>query len=222
MRRGNWFMIDSPRFSRPGILIGPRLRSTAPWPVGFSVTQAELLRYLVDALDAVGVAYMIGGSQASMYYGEPRLTRDVDVVVELDLERLPALLHCFPGDEFYVDAQTAQETVQSSGQFNIIHPGSGLKIDIYINPESPYDRTRLARRQKLPLIPGVDAYFARPEDIILYKLLYSRQGQSQLHLRDVLGILRVSGAELDEPYIGEWAGRLGLTAIWEQIRKQAE
>ena len=47
------------------------------------MTQAELLRYLVDALDAVGVAYMIGGSQASMYYGEPRLTRDVDVVVEL-------------------------------------------------------------------------------------------------------------------------------------------
>jgi hypothetical protein len=186
------------------------------------VTQAELLRYLVDALDAVGVAYMIGGSQASMYYGEPRLTRDVDVVVELDLERLPALLDRFPVDEFYVDAQTAQEAVQSSGQFNIIHPGSGLKIDIYINPESPYDRTRLARRQKLPLIPGVDAYFARPEDIILYKLLYSRQGQSQLHLRDVLGILRVSGAELDEPYIAEWAGRLGLTAFWEQIRKQAE
>lgn len=185
------------------------------------MTQAELLRYLADVLEAVGAEYMIGGSQAAMYYGEPRLTRDVDVVVALRLEHLPAFLGRFPADEFYVDAETAREAVGTSGQFNIIHPGSGLKIDVYINPDTPYDRTRLARRQKLPLLPGVDAYFARPEDVILYKLVYYRQGESGLHLRDVLGILRVSGPELDERYIAEWADRLGLGMIWEQVRRQA-
>ncbi len=64
-----------------------------------------------------------------------------------------------------------------------------------VNPDTAYDRTRLARRQKLPLAPGVDAYFARPEDVILYKLLYAREG-GELHLRDVLGIIRVSGPDL--------------------------
>ena len=186
------------------------------------MTQAELLRYLVDVLEALGAEYMIGGSQAAMYYGEPRPTRDVDVIVPLQLEHLPALLRRFPADEFYVDEGSARDAVRTSGQFNIIHPGSGLKIDVYVNPDTPYDKARLARRQKLPLLPGVDAYFARPEDVILYKLLYSCQVESASHLRDVLGILRVSRPELDERYVTEWSDRLGLRALWEQIRKQAE
>jgi hypothetical protein len=186
------------------------------------MTQAELIRHLVEVLETLAAEYMIGGSQASMYYGEPRLTRDVDVVVALGLDELPALLRGFPRDQFYVDEGAAREAVATSGQFNIIHPGSGLKIDVYVNPDTEYDRARLARRQRLPLVPGVDAYFARPEDIVLYKLLYYRQVESGMHLRDIIGILRVSGPELDEPYITEWAARLGLTNLWSQVRKQAE
>jgi hypothetical protein len=185
------------------------------------VTQAELLRYLVDVLEALGVEYMIGGSQAAMYYGEPRLTRDVDVIVHLPIEHLAQLLARFPAGEFYVDELAARDATRRRGQFNIIHPTSGLKIDVYVNPDTPYDRTRLARRRRLPLVPGVDAFFARPEDVILYKLLYDRQVPSDLHLRDVLGILRVSRTELDETYIGEWAHRLGVGATWERLREQA-
>src|SRR5262249_509524 len=102
------------------------------------------------------------------------------------------------------------------------HPGSGLKIDVYVSPDTPYDRTRLARRRRLPLAPGVEAYFARPEDVILYKLLYSRQVASDLHLRDVEGILRISGSELDETYVTLWARRLGVSAIWDQVRGQID
>lgn len=185
------------------------------------MTQAELVRHLVEVLERAGAEYMIGGSHAAIYYGEPRLTRDVDVIVALRLENLPALLRGFPRDEFYLDEDTARTAIATHGQFNIIHPTSGLKIDVYVNPDTPYDRTRLARRQRLPLLPGVDAYFARPEDVILYKLLYYRQVQSDLHLRDVLGILRVSTPGLDERYITEWSDRLGLRSLWEQIRAQA-
>ena len=186
------------------------------------MTQAELLRYLVDALETLGVEYMIGGSQASMYYGEPRLTRDVDVIVKLRLDALPAFVDRFPADAFYLDGKSAREAIDTSGQFNIIHPDSGLKIDVYVNPDTPYDRTRLARRQRLPLVPGVEAYFARPEDVILYKLLYHRQGGSDLHLRDVLGILRVSGSEIDGAYVTEWAHHLGVAEVWQQVRSQVE
>ena len=184
------------------------------------MTQAELLRYLVEVLEGLGTPYMISGSHAAMYYGEPRLTRDVDVVAMLTLDRLPAMLQRFPPDEFYVDAEAAREAVGSWGQFNIIHPGSGLKIDVYVNPDTPYDRARLARRHKLPLAPGVDAYFARPEDVILYKLLYASDG-GELHLRDVAGIIRVSGPDLDERYLMEWADRLGVRVAWERARRHA-
>lgn len=186
------------------------------------MTQAELLRYLAEVLETVGVEYMIGGSQASMYYGEPRLTRDVDVIVKLRLDDLPAFVARFPPEDFYLDAQSAREAIVASSQFNIIHPMSGLKIDVYVNPDTPYDRTRLARRRRLPLVPGVDAYFARPEDVILYKLLFSRHGAAEVHLRDIVGILRVSRSELDEAYVTEWARRLGVAALWEQLRKQVE
>jgi hypothetical protein len=184
------------------------------------VTQAELLRYLVEVLDGLGLPYMVGGSHAAMYYGEPRLTRDVDIVVALTLDRLPNLLHRFPAAHFYVDAEAARDAVETSGQFNIIHPDSGLKIDVYVNPDTPYDRARLARRHRLPLAPGVDAYFARPEDVILYKLIYARDG-GELHLRDVIGIVRVSGPDLDERYLVEWADLLGVRALWERVRRQA-
>lgn len=185
------------------------------------MTQAELLRHLVEVLDDLGVEYMIGGSQASMFYGEPRLTRDIDVVVELGAEHIPALLARFPADEYYADATAARDAVRTRGHFNIIHPGSGLKIDVYVNPDTPYDRVRLARRQRLPLRPGVEAYFARPEDIILYKLLYHRQVESGMHLRDVIGIIRISGPELDERYLEDWIGQLGLRELWEQVRARA-
>jgi hypothetical protein len=74
----------------------------------------------------------------------------------------------------------------------------------------------------LPLVPGREAYFARPEDIILYKMIYFREGQSDVHVRDILGILRVSGPEIETAYVEEWAGRLGLNGIWDAVIKRAQ
>lgn len=184
------------------------------------MTQAELLRYLAEVLEGLGIPYMVAGSHAAMYYGEPRLTRDVDIIARLALDDLPAMLQRFPPDQFYVDGEAAREAVRTSGQFNIIHPGSGLKVDVYVNPDTPYDQARLARRHKLPLAPGIDAWFARPEDVILYKLLYARDG-GELHLRDVVGIIRVSGSDLDQRYLTTWADFLGVRSAWERARRQA-
>src|SRR3989338_4885872 len=103
------------RLSRgPAPRVGPGGDPVPGRPQVAAVTQAELLRHLVDALEAVGVEYMIGGSQASMYYGEPRLTRDVDVVVALRPEHLTGFLARFPASEFYVDEATAREDRKST------------------------------------------------------------------------------------------------------------
>ena len=186
------------------------------------MTQAELLRYVASVFEDLGVAYMIGGSQASVYYGESRFTQDIDLVTDLRLEHIPALVARFPAGEFYMSVETAREAVETRGQFNIIHAESALKVDVFVNKDTDYDRLRLDRRQRLPLVPGREAYFARPEDIILYKMLYFREGQSDVHVRDILGILRVSGPEIDTAYIAEWAGRLGLNAIWGAVLRRAQ
>jgi len=186
------------------------------------VTQAELLRYVASVFEGLGVKYMIGGSQASVYYGESRFTQDIDLVADLRLEHVPTLVDRFPAAEFYMNAEAAREAVETRGQFNIIHTESALKIDVFVNKDTDYDRLRLDRRQRLPLVPGREAYFARPEDIMLYKMLYFREGQSDVHVRDILGILRVSGPEIDTAYVAEWSGRLGLNAIWDAVLKRAQ
>ena len=184
------------------------------------MTQAELLRYLVDTLDALAIDYMIVGSHAAIYYGEPRFTQDVDVVIELTATALPSLLGRFPHTEFYVSEDAARDAVTQRGQFNIIHGMSGVKIDVFIGKDTEYDRLRFQRRHRLPLVPGREAYFARPEDIVLYKLLYFRQGGSDRHLRDIAGILAVSGPDLDVSYISQWAHRLGVFDLWEATQRR--
>ena len=186
------------------------------------MTQAELLRYVASVFEDLGVTYMIGGSQASVYYGESRFTQDIDLVTDLKPEHIPALVDRFPAGEFYMSVEAAREAVETRGQFNIIHAESALKIDVFVNKDTDYDRLRLDRRQRLPLVPGHEAYFARPEDIILYKMLYFREGRSDVHVRDILGILRVSGTEVDTAYVAEWAGRLGLSAIWDAVLRRAQ
>lgn len=135
---------------------------------------------------------MIGGSQASVYYGDPRFTQDIDLVADLRLEHISALLDLFPANEFYLSAEAAREAIEMRSQFNVIHPSSGLKVDIFVNKDTDYDRLRLDRRQRLPLVPGREAYFARPEDIILYKMLYFREGSigcaHPRHPRDAQGV----------------------------------
>jgi len=185
------------------------------------VTQGDLLRYVAEALEALGIEYMIGGSQASTYYGEPRFTQDIDIVARLDAARVAALLERFPPPAFYASEEAAREAVETRGQFNVIHPESGLKIDIFVAKDTPYDRLSLQRRHQLPLVPGRSAYFARAEDVILYKMLYYREGGSEVHVRDILGMLKVSGGEIDPRYVAEWASRLGLAEIWASIVTRA-
>jgi hypothetical protein len=186
------------------------------------MNQAELLRYVVETLDTLGIDYMVSGSHASIYYGEPRMTQDIDVVADVTLAHLPALLERFAAPEFYVSEEAARDATATRGQFNIIHSLTGLKIDIVVRKDTPYHQVEFDRRWRRPLLPGIEAYFARPEDVILNKLLYFQQGGSDRHLRDIAGMLRVSRAEIDTGYIDDWAQRLGVRDAWQAVRQRAE
>lgn len=179
--------------------------------------QDELLRKVIRSLEAVGLRYLVTGSIATSLYGEPRFTNDIDVVVDLPRERIPELLREFPAEEYYLSEESVRRAVERRTQVNVIHPRSGLKIDLMIAADDPFDRSRFSRGRKLHPAPDYQATFAAPEDVILKKMEYYRDGGSDKHLRDIAGVLAVSGAEVDREYVTAWAERLELSEIWQRI-----
>ena len=184
--------------------------------------QNELLRYTIDTFETLGISYLIGGSLASSAYGEPRMTNDIDILIDLKPEHLPGLLEKFDPNEFYVDAETVHQALFSDGQFNIIHPSSGYKIDLFVCGQDPFTSSEMARRRRLEAPDGAHAFFASPEDVILKKMEYFKMGESERQFRDIVGVIRVQGGQLDRDYIGRWALELGLTKVWEAILKRIE
>jgi len=165
---------------------------------------------------------MITGSQASAYYGEPRFTRDIDIVAEINPGQVEGFITYFPPDEFYCDKEMIEAEIKKRGQFNIIHAASGLKIDIILTKTTPFSQTEFARRNRSAIFPDQDTYFAAPEDVIIKKMEFYKEGGSEKHLRDITGILKVSGEEIDRAYIDHWAERLGLKEIWDAIRRRLQ
>jgi len=180
----------------------------------------DLLRVAVEACDGLGLTYLVTGSTASIAYGEPRFTNDIDIVLDLRANQVDAFCDAFPKGEFYLNRETVRNAVRDAFQFNLIHPASGLKIDFILLTPSEYDQSRVERRRRLPALEDRDVSFASPEDVIIKKMVYYREGKSQKHLRDIGGVIRVQGANLDREYIADWAKRLGVGDIWLQITQQ--
>ncbi len=183
--------------------------------------QSELLQFVCTILEQQGINYLVTGSQATIVFGEPRFTNDIDILVDLDRERLGAFLQAFSADDFYVSATAAREAVTQRGMFNIIHPTSGLKLDIII-PENEYERSRFARGRRVQVSPNYAAVFTAPEDIIVKKLQFFQAGGSDRHLRDIAGVLKISGDKIDRAYIAELATQFGVSDIWRRVLEGIE
>lgn len=184
--------------------------------------QADLLRYVVGVLEESNITYMVVGSFSSSAYGEPRLTQDIDIVVQLPKKQINRLCAAFPPDEFYMSPEAVCRAVRQGDQFNIIHPASGAKVDFIIARTDPWGCEQLRRRRKVLLFPDLEGYVASPEDTIIGKMLYYQEGGSEKHLRDITGILKVSGDDIDRNYITQWACELGLAEIWQAVVKRIE
>jgi hypothetical protein len=186
------------------------------------VEQTELLAFAVETLERLAIPYAIVGSIASGAWGESRFTQDIDVLVDLATENVAALCSAFPESDFYVSQDAARDAVARRGQFNVIHPASGNKIDFMIAGDTPWAASQLKRIKRLPLFPSQDgafhdAAFAAPEDVILSKLNYFREGGSDKHLRDIAGVLKISGDFVDRAYITRFAAEFGVTDIWQAV-----
>lgn len=177
----------------------------------------DLLAEVARACEELGIPYAIGGSMASMMYGELRTTRDVDVVVSLRGVDVPRLLARFPLSEYYHDHNAAVDAVRTGGEFNIIDNERGLKIDIFVAGDDISDQ-QIAHARRLPLPFGGTAMFSAPEELILRKMEFYSFGWSEKHLRDVVGMLNRPDAEIDEPRVAEMAAKHGLSTVWEAVQ----
>ncbi len=179
--------------------------------------QSDLLRYAIETMEQMNLTYAIVGSFASGAYGEPRFTQDIDIVVDLQVGQVAEFCQHFASPEFYVSQTAATEAARRRTQFNVIHPTSGNKIDFMLSRTDTWGRSQLARRQNVQLFPDRDSYLASPEDVMLGKMVYYREGGSEKHLRDIAGILRLQGAKIERHYVAEFAEQLGVTEIWEAV-----
>jgi hypothetical protein len=180
----------------------------------------ELLQKVVEVFERLQIQYLVTGAIASIAYGEPRLTNDIDIVAAIEENHITGVLKAFPSPEFYVSEEAMKGAFRHQRQFNIIHPSSGLKIDVIIKKDTQFDHSRFSRIRRIQPAESYQANFASPEDVIIKKMEYYKEGSSEKHLRDITGIVKISGDILDYKYIAEWAKRLDLTEIWDAIRKR--
>lgn len=184
--------------------------------------QHELLRRVAEVFEGLEVPYLIVGSIASIAYGEARFTQDIDVVAALEQRHVPGFLNGFPAPAFYRSEPAIREAIRTGFQFNVIHPGSGNKVDVILPRNDRWAIERMERRRPVRLLPDRCIMVAAPEDVILGKLWYHAEGGGDRHLRDIAGILRVTGAGVDRSIVERWARELGYLEVWRAIVAKAD
>ena len=176
--------------------------------------ELEVLEIVTSRLNDASVPYMICGSVAANYYTIPRMTRDIDVVIELKQGDVDNFVGLFKGD-FYVDREMVANEVSRQGMFNLIYNRYVIKIDFIIKKSSAYQNAAFSRRKQV-MIEQSPMWFISAEDLVISKLLWAKDSHSEMQLKDV-GNLMETVDNLDLKYIGNWVRELGL----EQIYKEA-
>lgn len=182
----------------------------------------DFVLQVIEALEAAGIDYMIGGAVAAWAWGEPRATLDLDLVVNIPLEAVLRLSEELGKRNMLVPADIILDGIledRADLPINAIHMYSGYKADLY--PMRAGDELResaFGRRQKIYLgEPFGELYFHSPEDLIIYKLDYYSLSQQTKHLRDISSIVLTLAEKVDYNYIASWVDKKGLTRLWEDL-----
>lgn len=175
--------------------------------------ELQVLKLVTGRLAEASISYMVTGSMAVNYYAVPRMTRDIDIVVELSELDVNRAVKLFEKD-FYVDPEMVQEAIKNETMFNLIHQEYVIKVDLIVRKDNEYRIEEFSRRRKAT-IDGHSFDIVAPEDLILSKLDWAKDSHSEMQLGDVRNLL--SGEEdLDREYLMHWVIRLGLQDIYEE------
>ena len=177
--------------------------------------QLEVLKLVAERLEQASIAYMISGSIALSYYAEPRLTRDIDIIVELrsdDAERLADLF----ATDFYIDTEAVRDAIARHGMFNVIHYESVMKVDFIVRKDTPYRQQEFLRRYAID-VEGMRLWIVTAEDLVLSKLVWAAESRSEMQLQDVRNLM-TAVTTLDWTYLEHWAAELNVVELLHEVR----
>jgi hypothetical protein len=169
----------------------------------------SLLEKISNSLDDKNIPYMLSGSVALNNYAIPRMTLDIDIVIELHQENLPDFLSIF-GDKFYVNENTVREETQRLGMFNVIDHQTGFKVDFILRKNTEYRKNEFDRRKKVK-IANVDTWIVSAEDLVISKIEWIQVYQSEKQINDIESLLMSN--EIDKKYISLWCEKLNLNTF---------
>lgn len=173
--------------------------------------ELDIVRDVSMRLERGGFAYMLTGSMAMNYYAQPRMTRDIDLVVALTPPDTDSILSLFAPD-YYVSREAVSGSIAQESLFNLIHQESVIKVDCIVRKSSPFRRAEFERRQRTT-IENFSTWITSKEDLIISKLWWAKDSHSELQLRDVKNL---AGTGCDTGYIERWTKELGLLKLWQE------
>lgn len=180
------------------------------------INEQEVLKIVTTRLESAGIRYMLTGSIAANFYTTPRMTRDIDIVVEVgeeDTERLFALF----SDDFYTDRDSIKNALHNRGMFNIIHRAGVIKVDFIIRKDTEYRKVEFERKRSIEFEESRMSVVS-PEDLILSKLDWAKDSFSEMQIRDVKNLLNTV-RDLDMSYIEKWVAKLNLQKVYQEAKR---
>ena len=176
--------------------------------------ELDVLKMVTARLAVADIPYMVTGSMANNVYAVPRMTRDIDIVVELSEGDADRIIRLFETD-FYIDQETVRLALVERRMFNIIHEAFVVKVDFVVRKDTDYRREEFSRRRSVSM-DGQEFFIVAPEDLILSKLDWAKDSRSEMQLNDVRNLL-ASVEELDHQYLAHWVNRLGLESVYREV-----
>ncbi len=166
----------------------------------------NLLSRVTTALDDNDIQYMLSGGLALNNYSIPRMTLDIDIVVELSDLNIEQFLSAF-SENFYMDKETVRQETKRKGMFNIIDHQSGFKIDFILRKNTEYRISEFKRRQKTK-INDLEIWIVSIEDLVISKIEWIQTYQSDKQIDDIRSLM--ANPEIDKNYVIEWCKKLNL------------
>lgn len=175
------------------------------------LNEIDITRDVSTRLSGAGIPFMLTGSLAMNYYAQPRMTRDIDFVVELEAHQANVMAVLF-GADYYVSYEAIVGAITQQTMFNLIHNESVIKVDCVVRQDTEYRRVEFERRQQVA-VQGFDTFIVTREDLILSKLVWARSSRSEKQLGDVRNLLT---GDCDADYLTPWAASLGVETLLEE------
>ncbi len=183
--------------------------------------EPNLFKIFTKRLDDAGLRYMVTGAVASIVYGEPRLTHDIDLVLVLSDEGAGKIIEAFPLEEFYcppVEVIKVELKRPLRGHFNLVHHETGFKADVYLMGKDPLHNWSMPKRRQMQM-EGNTLWVAPPEYVIVRKLEYYREGKSEKHLRDIVSMITISEKQIDFEDLQNKIKNCSLEKEWKEVQK---